>query len=104
MARNSSDGTTLVPEAPGGGDGYVRFVESGGAALKPAEKALYGVNRPSKDRFQQVEIEPTPCIATDLYSSWMFPPHKEIAVAESLNWIQHMSYGLATLGVSRYLA
>jgi hypothetical protein len=35
-------------------------------------------------------------------ASWMFPPHKELAVAESLNWIQHMSYGLANFGVSRH--
>jgi hypothetical protein len=35
--------------------------------------------------------------------SWMFPPHKEVAVSECLNWIQHMSYGLANLGVRAFL-
>jgi hypothetical protein len=30
----------------------------------------------------------------------MFPPHKEMAVAESISWIQHMSFGLVNLGVS----
>jgi hypothetical protein len=34
------------------GDKIIRFVDSGGAALKPAERAFFGRERMAKDRFQ----------------------------------------------------
>jgi hypothetical protein len=57
IARNA-DGMheTLIPDAPGGGTGFLRFVDSGGAALVPAERALYNTDRPSKDRFQWAHL------------------------------------------------
>jgi hypothetical protein len=33
-------------------DKFIRFVDSGGAALKSAENALFGRERLAKDRFQ----------------------------------------------------
>jgi hypothetical protein len=61
----------------------VRFVESNGRALEPVERALYSKARPAKTRFH-----------------WMFPPDKDERVASLLAWIQSVSYGLATFGVS----
>ena len=63
----------------------VRFVESKGAALEPVQRALYSNTRPAKNRFH-----------------WMFPPDKDERVESLLSWIQSVSYGLATFGVSTH--
>lgn len=50
--------TVLDGSVPGKPTAEVRFVESGGAALLPAERALYGRDRHVKDRIRYM-IEET---------------------------------------------
>lgn len=64
----------------------VLIVESGGAALEPADRALYSRERPASQRIH-----------------WMFSPKKDERVSSLLDWIQAMGHALATLGVSNSL-
>ena len=59
-----------------------QFIESNGAALIPAEKALYSPERLARYRIH-----------------WQFDPYKDERVSSLLEWIQDMAYELATLGV-----
>ena len=64
----------------------VRFTESGGAALTPVERALFGNARLAKDRIH-----------------WMFPSDKDERVASLLSWIQTVSYNLGGFGVCIFM-
>lgn len=81
----AADGRSPAIRKGAEGNPYMetRFIESNGAALIPAQKALY-----SKDRLARNRIH------------WLFSPQKDERVASLLDWIQMMSYGLASLGVS----
>jgi hypothetical protein len=64
---------------------FADFIESKGAAISLVAGAFFGQNsRKAKDRFH-----------------WMFPPDKDERVASLLAWIQSVSYGLGSFGVSR---
>ena len=60
-----------------------QFVESQGEALKDVQRAFYGKQRKAADRFH-----------------WLFPPEKDERVSSLLNWINSMSFGIASFGVS----
>ncbi|KAF8525386.1 hypothetical protein JB92DRAFT_2702314, partial [Gautieria morchelliformis] len=64
----------------------IQIIESGGAGLEDARRALY-----SRERLASKRIH------------WMFSPTKDERVASLLEWIQAMSHGLATLGVHKFL-
>ncbi|KAI0832439.1 hypothetical protein BC628DRAFT_1309841 [Trametes gibbosa] len=66
--------------------GEIGFVDSQGAALRPAERAMYNRDRPAKERFR-----------------WGFNPDKDPRVRSLLQWIAVMSTGLATIGLKRFL-
>jgi hypothetical protein len=66
-----------------GDDGPAEF-GSGDEALTLADRALYSKRRPAHDRIH-----------------WMFSPLKDERVSSLLDWIQFMSFGLGTLGVSK---
>jgi hypothetical protein len=91
MARQDGDKILMVADTPANGDALIRFVDSDGAALKPAENALFGRNH---------IILNLPLI--DDENSWLFSPSKDMRVAQMLTWIQSMSYGLASLGVNTF--
>ncbi|KZS97743.1 hypothetical protein SISNIDRAFT_405519 [Sistotremastrum niveocremeum HHB9708] len=78
--------TVLDGSVPGKPTAEVRFVESGGAALLPAERALYGRDRHVKDRIR-----------------WSFDPTKEEKVSRLLDWIQATSHAVATFGLQKFL-
>lgn len=61
-----------------------QFVESRGEALKSVQRAFYGKQRKAADRFH-----------------WLFPPEKDERVSSLLTWINSMSFGIASFGVSR---
>lgn len=63
-------------------DEIVSFQESGGEALLPANKALFGDHRPANLRFH-----------------WDLPPDRDESVRGLLNWVDIMSHGLASLAV-----
>jgi hypothetical protein len=65
---------------------FADFIESKGAAISPVSGAFFGRDRKAKERFH-----------------WMFPPDKDERVASLLAWIQSVSYGLGSFGVSRSL-
>lgn len=60
-----------------------QFVESRGEAMKDVQRAFYGKQRKSADRFH-----------------WLFSPDKDERVSSLLNWINSMSFGIASFGVS----
>ncbi|KAJ4472238.1 hypothetical protein J3R30DRAFT_3298455 [Lentinula aciculospora] len=64
----------------------VQFHESQGAALVPAQEALFGRARKAKDRIH-----------------WMFPPDKDERVESLLTWIETVSDSLGTYGLHRFL-
>jgi hypothetical protein len=53
FAKRDSDATfRAFPDAPGNGGQFIRFIDSGGAGLKDAERALFNRSRPAQERFQ----------------------------------------------------
>ncbi|KAL6309541.1 hypothetical protein BKA93DRAFT_722729 [Sparassis latifolia] len=62
------------------------FVQSYGAALEHAQRALFGNGRPAKERIY-----------------WGLSPDKDQRVSSLLRWIHIMSNGLATIGLERFL-
>ncbi|KAH9853453.1 hypothetical protein C2E23DRAFT_728298 [Lenzites betulinus] len=76
--------STTVFELPPRGE--IGFVDSQGAALRSAERALFNRDRPAKERFR-----------------WGFNPDKDPRVRSLLQWIAVMSTGLATIGLKRFL-
>ncbi|KIL68276.1 hypothetical protein M378DRAFT_185292 [Amanita muscaria Koide BX008] len=64
----------------------IRFHESRGAALVQAQTAFFGGARLARDRIH-----------------WSFPPDKDERVRAAFTWVQDMAYGLATLGLHKYL-
>lgn len=63
-----------------------QFVESRGEALKSVQRAFYGKERKATDRFH-----------------WLFSPDKDERVSSLLSWINSMSFGIASFGVSRLI-
>ncbi|KAF9221934.1 hypothetical protein BS17DRAFT_784184 [Gyrodon lividus] len=63
-----------------------QFVESRGEALKGVQRAFYGKSRKAADRFH-----------------WLFPPEKDERVSSLLNWIQAVSFGVASFGLQKFL-
>ncbi|KAJ3898002.1 hypothetical protein F5879DRAFT_1012829 [Lentinula edodes] len=64
----------------------VQFHDSKGAALMPAQQALFGRARKAKDRIH-----------------WMFPPNKDERVESLLTWIETVSRDLGTYGLHKFL-
>lgn len=69
-----------------GQEEIVSFQESGGEALLPADRALFGDHRPADLRFR-----------------WDLPPDRDEMVRGLLNWVDIMAHGLASLAVSAYV-
>ncbi|KAI0939960.1 hypothetical protein AcW1_004813 [Taiwanofungus camphoratus] len=88
MAMASGRSTTTVFElaAPRNGMGEVRFTDSYGDALVPAQRALFSKKRPVKDRIY-----------------WSFNPDKDPRVASLIKWIHAASNGLAEIGLQKFL-
>ncbi|KAJ2955755.1 hypothetical protein NUW54_g14716 [Trametes sanguinea] len=77
--------TTVFELAPPrNGLGETSFIDSHGAALRPAERAMFSRDRPAKERFR-----------------WGFNPDKDPRVGTLLRWIASTANGLAEIGVSR---
>lgn len=64
----------------------VQFIESRGEALKSVQHAFYGKQRKAADRFH-----------------WLFSPEKDERVSSLLTWINSMSFGIASFGVSQFI-
>lgn len=64
----------------------VQILDSGGTALKAADKAMFGHDRLSSQRIY-----------------WMFSPHKDLRVSSLVEWVQAMNHALATVGVHHLL-
>lgn len=62
-----------------------RLQESGGLALKPAQRAMFGRHRHVSQRFY-----------------WTLPPEHDERVEGLLNWVAVMGWGLGNLGVSEF--
>jgi hypothetical protein len=60
-----------------------RIVDAGGAALGPAELALFGTHRDSKDRLH-----------------WAFNPMKDTRVQATMALLEYLAYEAAQFGVS----
>ncbi|KAI0352938.1 hypothetical protein OH77DRAFT_1408283 [Trametes cingulata] len=86
MATGSISTTVFELAPPRSGMGEMGFVDSKGAALKPAERAMYNRDRPAKERFR-----------------WGFNPDKDPRVGSLLRWIAAMSNGLAAIGLRHFL-
>ncbi|KAI0638205.1 hypothetical protein C8Q77DRAFT_1153873 [Trametes polyzona] len=86
ISTGSISTTVFELPPPRQGMGENGFVDSQGAALKPAERALFNRERPAKERFR-----------------WGFNPDKDPRVGSLLRWIASMSSGLATIGLKRFL-
>jgi len=85
MASGRSDQAfELVPQRNVKGD--IVFHESQGDAIRPAQRALYGKNRPTKERIH-----------------WMFSPDRDERVSSLLRWVGAMSPGLAAMGLQKFL-
>ncbi|CDO75605.1 hypothetical protein BN946_scf184858.g45 [Trametes cinnabarina] len=79
--------TTVFELAPPrNGLGELTFIDSHGAALKPAERAMFSRDRPAKERFR-----------------WGFNPDKDPRVGTLLRWIASAANGLATIGLQKFL-
>lgn len=61
-----------------------RIQETGGLALKPAERAMFGRHRHAMERFY-----------------WTLPPAHDERVESLLEWVETMGWSLAALGVSQ---
>ncbi|KAI0650709.1 hypothetical protein C8Q79DRAFT_1006946 [Trametes meyenii] len=86
QATASVSTTVFELAPPRSGMGEMGFVDSRGASLQAAERALYNRSRPAKERFR-----------------WGFNPDKDQRVGSLLRWIAAMSNGLATIGLQRFL-
>ncbi|KAG8218443.1 hypothetical protein J3R82DRAFT_4069 [Butyriboletus roseoflavus] len=64
----------------------IQFVESRGEGLKSVQRAFYGKERKAADRFH-----------------WLFSPEKDERVSSLLNWINSMSFGIASFGLQKFL-
>lgn len=64
----------------------VKFVESGGEALRTVARAFFGKDRKARERFR-----------------WSFSPDKDPRVSSVLDWIDAVSYSLGAFGVSTIL-
>jgi hypothetical protein len=62
----------------------ISFQESGGEALRPANKALFKSQRPASERIR-----------------WGFISDQDESVRGLLDWVEQMTHGLAQLAVSR---
>ncbi|KAI0081794.1 hypothetical protein K474DRAFT_1587043 [Panus rudis PR-1116 ss-1] len=62
------------------------IADSGRKAIKLAEKALFGRERPAKERIH-----------------WLFSPDQDERVTSMLKWVSIMSDALATLGFQKFL-
>ncbi|KAI9063224.1 hypothetical protein FKP32DRAFT_1592688 [Trametes sanguinea] len=79
--------TTIFELAPPrNGLGETSFIDSHGAALRPAERAMFSRDRPAKERFR-----------------WGFNPDKDPRVGALLRWIASTANGLAEIGLQRFL-
>ncbi|KAG8857212.1 hypothetical protein FRB96_005887 [Tulasnella sp. 330] len=63
-----------------------RLQETGGLALKPAQRAMFGRHRHVSQRF-----------------FWTLPPEHDERVEGLLNWVAVMGWGLGNLGLSKFL-
>ncbi|EIW61940.1 uncharacterized protein TRAVEDRAFT_163588 [Trametes versicolor FP-101664 SS1] len=86
IATGAISTTVFELPPPRNGVGEAGFVDSQGAALASAERAMYNRHRPAKERFR-----------------WGFNPDKDPRVRSLLQWIAAMSNGLATIGLKRFL-
>ncbi|KAF7294431.1 PAT1 domain-containing protein [Mycena kentingensis (nom. inval.)] len=65
----------------------IQFIDSKGAAILPAQQALFGhTKRAARDRIH-----------------WMFSPNKDERVSSLLSWIEIMSYHVGAYGLHRFL-
>ncbi|KDQ16487.1 hypothetical protein BOTBODRAFT_30817 [Botryobasidium botryosum FD-172 SS1] len=89
LAKELSDRMHNAAGGYGGGmdEGPLQVNETGGAALEPAWKALYGRHRPVSNRL-----------------IWILPPEHDPRVFGRLDWIDRQAWGLCTYGVQRFLA
>ncbi|OSD04269.1 hypothetical protein PYCCODRAFT_139298 [Trametes coccinea BRFM310] len=79
--------TTVFELAPPrNGLGETSFIDSHGAALRAAERAMFSRDRPAKERFR-----------------WGFNPDKDPRVGTLLRWIASTANGLAAIGLQRFL-
>ncbi|KAF8491424.1 hypothetical protein JB92DRAFT_3128370 [Gautieria morchelliformis] len=85
-AATGSSSSVLDGGAHAGPHATIPIIESGGAGLEDARRALYSHERLASKRIH-----------------WMFSPTEDERVASLLEWIQAMSHGLATLGVQKFL-
>lgn len=61
----------------------VHFIESQGNALNSARNAFYNKSRKASDRFH-----------------WLFPAEKDDRVANLMDWIDTLTFAIASFGVS----
>ncbi|KAJ3511556.1 hypothetical protein NLJ89_g4029 [Agrocybe chaxingu] len=73
--------TTLINDASN-----PRFVDSRGAGLAYVANAFFGNSRLARERVY-----------------WMFPENKDERVAAMIQWVQKMSFNLATYGLMKFL-
>ncbi|KAH9899851.1 hypothetical protein C8Q73DRAFT_681273 [Cubamyces lactineus] len=86
MATGQISTTVFELAPPRNGMGELSFIDSRGAAIRPAERALFNRDRPAKERFR-----------------WGFNPDKDPRVGTLLRWIASTANGLATIGLQRFL-
>lgn len=79
----ASSASILDGGARNGPHTQVQILDSGGAALESADRALFGHERLANQRIH-----------------WMFSPYKDQRVASLMEWVQAMNHALATVGVS----
>ncbi|KAI0695730.1 hypothetical protein BC835DRAFT_1272884 [Cytidiella melzeri] len=78
--------TVFELSPPRQGLGENAFIWSNGAALEHAQRALYSRRRYAKERIY-----------------WAFNPQNDPRVASLMRWIEAMSNGLATIGLTKFL-
>ncbi|KAI0660963.1 hypothetical protein C8Q70DRAFT_755607 [Cubamyces menziesii] len=86
MATGQISTTVFELAPPRNGMGELSFIDSRGAAIRPAERAFFNRGRPAKERFR-----------------WGFNPDKDPRVGTLLRWIASTANGLATMGLQRFL-
>jgi hypothetical protein len=75
-------GVARVAASPEKGDASVQVIESSGAAVNPAQMALFGRDRTAKNRIY-----------------WGLSPHQDKRVVSLLAWVNAMNEKVAALGV-----
>lgn len=88
MATGRATTTAFELMPPRNGMGENQFIDSYGAALEEAQRAMFGVENPRLARQR-------------IY--WGLTPDKDQRVSSLLRWIHEMSNGLATIGLERFL-